>query len=193
MNFKMTEHYARGEEKLIAAFSELNEATHFLTKKASLNEVERKKIIYRLYDDGELLHELNTENSSSIHAKYAEGNGDFSNAALLTFQVLIKTFDSLEKKTIAQFNDTSDAYLFIVSQFDCNDTVHDNDLFFIVKSNLLIDTVNKSIIEHRNKESGGSNSNESGSSYKLSPLSTRPTPGGGPPDYWVRNEDDDNR
>jgi hypothetical protein len=41
-------------------------------------------------------------------------------------------------------------------------------------------------IEHR-----GAIRNEKGSSYKLSPLSTRLTPSGGPADFWVKNEDDD--
>jgi hypothetical protein len=191
MNYKITEHYARGEEKPIAEFNDLNEAKLFLAKKSSINDEERKKVIYRLYDDHELLHELNKESISITHAKYAEGDGDFNNAAPFIFQVMIKTMDSLERKTIAQFNDKNDAYLFVVCKFEDDNTVHDNDLFLIFKDKILIDTVNKTIIANRKKESSGSSGNEKGSTYKLSPLSTRPTPSGGPADYWVKNEDDD--
>ncbi len=52
MNFKITEHYARGEEKLIAEFNELNDARFFMTQQSSDDE-ERKKVIYGLYDDHE--------------------------------------------------------------------------------------------------------------------------------------------
>ncbi|CEG58295.1 TPA: hypothetical protein F7001_02725 [Legionella pneumophila] len=190
MNYKITEHYARGEEKFIAEFNELNDARFFMTKKSSIDDVERKKVIYRLYDDHELLHELNKENISITHAKYAEGNGDFNNAVPFIFQVMIKTMDSLERKTIAQFNDKNDANLFVVCKFEDDNTVHDNDLFLIFKDKILIDTVNKTITANRKKESSGSSGNEKGSTYKLSPLSTRPTPGGGPADYWVKNEDE---
>ncbi|CEG57832.1 hypothetical protein [Legionella fallonii] len=191
MNFKITEHYARGEEKFIAEFNELNDAKFFMSKKSSIDDVERKNVIYRLYDDHELLHELNKENISITHAKYAEGNGDFNNAAPFIFQVVIKTMDSLERKTIAQFNDKNDAYLFVVCKFEHDNTIHDNDLLLILRDKILIDTANKTIIANRKKESSGSSGNEKGSTYKLSPLSTRPTPGGGPADYWVKNEDED--
>lgn len=183
MNFKITEHYARGEEKFIAEFNELNDAKFFMSKKSSIDDLERKKVIYRLYDDHELLHELNKENISITHAKYAEGNGDFNNAAPFIFQVMIKTMDSLERKTIAQFNNKNDAYLFVIYKFEHDNTIHDNDLLLILKDKILIDTANKTIIANRKKESSGSSGNEKGSTYKLSPLSTRPTPGGGPADY----------
>ena len=191
MNYKITEHYARGEEKLIAEFNELKEARFFITKKSSIDEPERKKVIYRLYDDQELLCELNRESISVTHAKYAEGNGDFNNATPFIFQVMIKTMDSLERKAIAQFNDKNDAILFVVSLCEADDVLHGNDLFLIFKDQVLIDTLNTAVIANRKKESGGSSGNEIGSTYKLSPLSTRPTPGGGPADYWVKNEDDD--
>ena len=191
MDYIITEHYARGEEKPIAAFNELDEAKLFMTQKKSINEKGKKQVIYRLYDDDELLHELNQEGISTSHAKYAEGNSDFSSTPPFHFQVMIKTTNSLERKTIAEFDDKNDAYLFIVSKFEQDNTTHENDLFFIFKDKISIDTVNKTIIANRKIESGGSSGNKQGSTYKLSPLSTRPTPGGGPPDYWVKNEDDD--
>ncbi len=191
MDYIITEHYARGEEKPIAAFNELNEAKLFMTKKSAIDEKEKKQVIYRLYEDDELLQELNKENISTTHAKYAEGNGDFNNTPPFIFQVMIKTTDSLERKKIAQFDDKNDAYLFIVSKYEAVNTIHENDLFFIFKDKVSIDTINKTIFANRKTESGGSSSNEQGSTYKLSPLSMRPTPGGGPPDYWVKKEDDD--
>ncbi|WP_115222792.1 hypothetical protein [Legionella donaldsonii] len=191
MRYKITEHYARGEEKLIAAFNKFNEARLFMAQKASIDEEAKKKIIYRLYDDNELLHELNKTNISITHAHYAEGNGDLNNAAPFIFQVMAKTAESLEKEMIAQFNDKKDAKLFVVCKIETDQTIHDSDLFFIVKGNLLIDTANKIIIANRNKEASRASGNEKNPT--LNPLPTRPTPRGGPPDYWVDKRDDDEK
>lgn len=188
MKYTITEQYARSEEKPIAEFNELHEARLFITKKSVINDDERKKVIYRLYDDAELFYELNQDNISITHANYAEGNNDFSNTAPFIFQVMISTLNSIERKTIAQFNNKTDAYLFIVSKFEQDNTVIDTDLFLLVKDDMLIDTVNKTIIATRKK---GSSAGERDATYSLSPLSTRPTPCGGPPDYWVKNEDDE--
>ena len=191
MNYQMTKHYAKGEEKLIAEFNELNEARLFLTKKSTLDDEARKKVIYRLYKNYEILHESNKMNISVAYAKYAEGNGDFNNAAPFIFQVIIKSMDSLERNIIAQFYDKNDADLLVACIFEANYTVHDNDVFLIFKGKILMNTLNKTIIANQKKESGGVSGSEKESTCKLSPLSTRPTPSGGPPDYWVNHENDD--
>lgn len=184
MNFKITEQYSRGEEKLIADFAQLHDAKIFLTKKSFIDDEERKKIIYRIYDDSDLLHELNNANISTGYSKYAEGNGDLSNTAPFIFQVRSGTAERIE---LAQFYVKTDASLFIAGKFEADN--NDNTVFLIYKGQIQIDTVNKAIIEKR--KSGGIEGNETGSRATLSPLPTRPTPPGGPADYWVEKKDDD--
>ena len=193
MNYKVTEHYARGEEKLIAEFNVLYQARIFMTKKVSIDDEEEKQIIYRVYGDNELLHVLNQANISTAYAKYAEGNGDFNNAARFIFNVKINTADSLESEIIAQFYNKNDANLFVVCLFDDKNIVHDNDLFLIYEGKYLIDTANKITIDARKKASSTSGGNNQDSAYTLSPLSMRPTPRGGPADYWVEKKDDDEK
>lgn len=190
MNYKITEQYSRGEEKVIAAFAELHDARFFIITKSSIDDEERKKIIYRIYDDCDLLHEVNTASISTGYSKYAEGNGDLNNTAPFIFQVRIGTADSLERTEIAQFHIKTDANLFITSKFETDNIVPDNAVFLIYTGQVLIDTLNKTIIEKR--KSGGVDGNEKGSRVTLSPLSTRPAPGGGPADYWVEKNDEDN-
>jgi len=191
MNYKITKQYARSEETLIAELEEFNEAILFMSKKSSIDEEERKKIIYRLYDDQTLLHELNKENISITRAVYADGISELINTAPFSFQVMFKTMNSLERKVIAQFNEKNDANLFVICKFEIDPTIHDDDLLFVFKNNVLMDTVNKTTIANRKKEASGSRGSEKESTYKLSPLSTRPSPGGGPPDYWVKVDDED--
>ena len=190
MNYKITEQYSRSEEKLIAEFAELHNARLFIAKKSSVDDEERKKIIYRIYDSDDLLHEFNNVNISTGYSKYAEGNGNLNNTAPFIFQVRAGNTDSLERTEIAQFHVNTDAILFIATKFEADNTVYHNTVFLIYKGQILIDTINKAIIEKR--KSGGVDGSEKGSRASLSPLSTRPTPGGGPLDYWVeKNEDDD--
>ena len=190
MQYKMTEQYARSEEKLIAEFNELNDATNFMKKKSSNDEDEGKKVIYRLYDDSALLHQLNPDNIITANAGYADGNRDFDMMPPFSCKVMFQLVDTTERKSVANFNDKNDARLFVISKCGADHTISDNDLFFIYQGNSLIDTLNKIIIGHRNKKSEGSSGKEKGATFRPSPLSTRPIPPGGPTDCWVENEED---
>jgi len=188
MNYKMTEHYARNEEKLIAEFSELHDTKIFVVKKLADAEIENHKLIYRIYDDEQLVQEINKDNISVSSAHYAEGNRDIEDSVGFHFNVMLKTRDSAEKKSIANFSNKKDASLFIVSKCEVDATVEDNDLFFIYKDHELIDTLSKIICEHRNKESTDSQGNKQSEQFRPTPLPTRPTPQGGPSDCWVEED-----
>jgi hypothetical protein len=189
MEYSVTEQYARSEEKFIAKFSDLNAATIFIAQKSSNDNIESRKLIYRLYNESELLQEINKENISVAYAQYAEGSHTFNGR--LPFLVMIKANNALERKPIANFIDIKDAELFIVGKCDADYTIGDNDLFFIFREQNLMDTLNKVILANRKKKSEGTRGNESGSTFQPTPLSRRPTPSGGPSDCWVEKEKDD--
>ena len=193
MSYKITEQYARGEENPIAEFSEINDAKLFITKKSAVDDEQDKQIIYRLYDDSELLQEVNKKRISIAYAKYAEGDCDIQNSVRFSFNVKVQPPHSLERKNIAALNDKNDAELFIIGKCESDETIDDTSLFLVLKENLLMDTLSKHILANRKKETGGSSGNETGSTFRPTPLSSRPTPPGGPSDYWVDNEDDEKK
>ena len=188
MQYKITEQYARSEEKPIAEFGELNDARFFIEKKSSIDTDEGKKLFYRLYDDSELMQEFNKENISVAYAQYAEGNSSFNTR--MVFLVMININDS-ERKPIANFGDQNDANIFIESKCEGDNTVQDNDLFFIFNNRIVLDTLTRNIIAIRHKKSEGSGNNEKGSTFQPTALSRRPTPPGGPSDCWVEKDDDE--
>jgi hypothetical protein len=192
MTYNMTEQYARGEEKPIASFNELNDATNFMAKKSSIDEGERKKAIYRLYDDTDLLQQLNRDGIITSNAAYADGNRDFDTMPPFACKVMFQLVDTTERKSIASFNDKNNAKLFVINKCGVDHPTSDNDLFFIYQNNNLIDTLNKIIIGHQKKKTEGSSSSgkEKGATFRPSPLPTRPVPPGGPTDCWDENEDD---
>ncbi|PWY54305.1 hypothetical protein DGG96_17810 [Legionella qingyii] len=191
MRYKVTEQFARGEEKIIAEFSDLNDTHLFIAKKSAYTELEKQNIIFRLYDDSDLLHEFNREHISVAYAKYAEGNGDL-NFVQFSFHVMIKTENTLEKTGIANFNDKNDANLFMVGKCETDKTLLDSDLLFLFKEQNLIDTLNRTITIHRKKETTRVTRNEKGAKFHPTPMPRRPTPPGGPSDCWIEEDDENN-
>ncbi|CAM2925563.1 Uncharacterised protein [Legionella steigerwaltii] len=189
MQYKITEQFARGEEKVIAEFNEFSDTKLFITKKIANSDQEKQKIIYRLYDDSDLLHELNKENISVAYAKYAEGNGDL-NLIQLPFLLMSKQENLQAKREIARFAEQNDANLFMMTKCETDTTTQDNDLFFLFKNQSLIDTLNRVINSHRQKEAVRFTGNEKGATFHPTPLPNRPTPPGGPSDCWIENDED---
>ena len=190
MKYKITEHFARGEEKPIASFNSLDDIKIFMSKKSSDDEVKGYKKIYRIYEDSELIKEFNINNIATAYAKYAEGNNDINSIIGFIFVVMVQKKDALERNSIAHFNDKNDATLFIDSKHEADKTINDDDLFFIFKGQHLIDTTNRIINTHRKKESSESKGNQKGARFRPTPIPSRPTPPGGPGDYWVEEDDD---
>ena len=105
------------------------------------------------------------------------------------YTVMMKSMNDLHRRPIASFDDKNDAYLFVESKCENDNTINDNDLFFIFNDQQLIDTANRVIISHRKKKADGSNGTEKGAEFQPTPLQTRPTPPGGPRDCWVEKDD----
>ncbi|CEG57749.1 hypothetical protein [Legionella fallonii] len=192
MQYRVTEHYARGEEKLIAEFSELPDTKIFTAEKLALAAIDRKKLIYRIYDDAELLHEFNEQQISIAYANYADGHADISQVVSFPFSVMLKTKEATEKRNIANFNDKEDVYLFVFSKCKSDNIVQDSDLFFITKDGqYLLDTLNKVICASRQKQSSSDSTDDKGERFSPTALPSRPKPPGEPGDYWIEDNSDD--
>ncbi|KTC90535.1 Uncharacterised protein [Fluoribacter dumoffii] len=189
MQYKVTAQFARGEERIIAELAEVNDARLFIAKKSEKSALEKQNIIYRLYEDSDLLEEFNKEHLSVAYAKYAEGNGDL-NLVQLPFQLMFKPVNFPEKKEIARFDDKNDANLFVISKCESDDALHDQDLFFLFKNRSLMETLNRVISSQRKKEVIDDARSGKGAKFHPTPLPNRPTPSGGPPDCWIEEDND---
>lgn len=188
MHYKVTTQYARCAEKMIAEFCSSEDATLFLTKKISADQLLTKKKIYRLYRDSELLKEHNSERISVSCTLYTEDN-DFIKPLLFLFQVTRQDIDSIEKQTIANFTDANDANLFIIVKCETDNTVNDA-LFCVFKDHVLINSLNKNMIANQKIASDDSKDKQSMATFYPTPTPTRPIPPGGPRNCWIEPEDD---
>ncbi|MDP3704349.1 MAG: hypothetical protein Q8R24_00380 [Legionellaceae bacterium] len=192
MKYKLTEQYARGEEMLFAEFQELLDVNIFMAKKSHQDDEQGHELIYRLYDDSELLREFNKKNISVGYAQFAESNGDLTNQARSFFNVLIKPVYSSERTPIANFYDEHDASLFITNKCNIDETIHDNDLFLVFKNNVLYTTSSRILLSNQKKEYAGSTEGRKGAVFRPTPMPMRPIPPGFPSDHWdEENEEND--
>ncbi|MGQ3892651.1 hypothetical protein [Legionella sp. CNM-4043-24] len=187
MNFRVSQQYAHGEEKLLAGFSDAGEARIFMTQKSNIAEEEHKRVIYRMYDDDELVQEVNKENICVTHASYAENGIDYDDSGLV-YHLMMKSMDSTDKQEFARFADKDDARQHVIWTLESGGESIKSAVFLLFKDNMLIDTLNLNTIRHQQQRAQISDG--SASTRHLSPLPTRPTPGGGPPDYWVDDKED---
>jgi hypothetical protein len=183
MKYKVTQSYLKTKEKLIAAFCQYNDAIIFITKKASQDEVDKKKSLYRIYDDFNLVQQFAQQVPIITDSEDAES---YSNAQF-SFRVERQPIRSVERTTIACFNDVDEANLFVSCK--CSIDEENSDTYLIYKGKLLIATLNRNTLEHQIIRDKAREEGRKGAT--LSPLSKRPTPPGGPEDYWVENENDD--
>jgi hypothetical protein len=184
VKYKVTKQYLKAKETLLATFHDVHDAHLFVEKKISIDEEERRKVVYRLYDDFDLLQVFNKEIPFTLEADDAE-NYD---GVQFKFQVTYQPANTSEQSTLACFNTKDDANLFAFSK--CSSSPVD-DLYFIYKEGILIDTINKQIVATRSSLKEGSTGNTKGATFRPSPLSTRPTPPGGPGDCWVEDDSND--
>jgi hypothetical protein len=189
MIYIVTEQFARGEEKAIAEFCELNDAKIFINKKIDTAENQHTKLIYRYYDESGLLQEFNKENISISHAQYAEEDADFINQAPFLFKVTFQTKNSPERKSIANFNENRDANLFIIGKFEFDSTVKDSDYFCIFEDRILM----KTLFANQKSESKVSKGSQSMATFHPTPTPTRPIPPGNPKDCWIEKEDEEDK
>lgn len=190
MNYIITYQYARGEETCMAGFGASHDAATFLNKKMTIDQLQHKKKIYRLYSETDLLREFNPEKISVTHAKYADGDGCPTDGAMFLFQVSLQTQGSLERKYIACFNDSDDATLFITEKCETDSNVTESDLFCLFKGRILIKSLNKVMIANQKIKSDGSKAQQSTATFHPTPMPTRPTPPGGPSDCWIEKDED---
>ena len=191
MNYKITEQFSRGEEKLIAEFDSLDDTRTFIRKKLSHNKEQRIELIYRQYDEDVLTQVFNPGNLSIAYAQYAEGNLDIRDSTSFVFNVMHQTKNSLEKTNIANFNHEHDATLFIIGKYEIKNPSDDHDLFFILKDKYILDTLNRVTLSIRNKPLNKSTQSNEGAIFYPHPMQTKLKPPGFPPEHWANEADDE--
>ncbi|HFL2714580.1 TPA: hypothetical protein ACGWTM_001737 [Legionella pneumophila] len=182
MNYKVTRTYPRSKELLLAGFLDIDDAQEFIHKKISIDESSGKKVLYRIYDDINLIFELHNEMQSGTDAEDPE-SFDHSNLAY-SLKVLLEP--DLDKSAIAYFNDQDDAKLFALLKCSL-DSRH---TYIIYKGNVMIERITTNTIASQKLKEDSQAVGKS-SSFKPTPLKTRPTPPGGPSDCWEDNEKDE--
>lgn len=191
MQYIITEQYDRGEEQLLGEFLSLYDAHFYMSKKLAFDDDEGKHLIYRIYDDSDLLQEINKANLFVTYSKYADGHDEVNQLHPFRYHVMEKPVSASQRKIIANFQDKHDATLFIMSKFESDKTIDDLDLFFIFKDKVLVDTLNREKQSQRNRIAANSNHPLDQTVFHPTPMPMSPKPQGFPSDHWTDEEEND--
>lgn len=111
MKYKITQQYARDEEKLLAEFCEVSDALFFIERKLLVDQENHLTIIYRIFDNHQLFKDFNKDKiTTRINpAQYAQGDRDLPNK-LGSFKV---GKDASAVNALESFINLNDAELFV--------------------------------------------------------------------------------
>jgi hypothetical protein len=187
MRYKTTRQYARGEEVLVAAFCDLEDLALFLDQKSATTKVDHQSLVFRVYEDMDLIHELNPDQLTTAHARYADGSA-FLDIVSLPFKVLVKREPSSMHQALACFQDKDDATLFIASKCE-DEQVGGSELFLLMKGPNLMETSNKAIHAHQKLSAEKPQKQES--KFRIRPMQKGLKPQGSPGDFWIEEDEDE--
>lgn len=192
MQYKITRQYSKDEENPLAEFRYLNDAKLFVDKKSSTDEKQNIKLIYRIFDNNKLLAEFNREKINDLIKRgvYAQYDKDLPISFLNAFKVIIKPYVENKQGPLAEFNNISDAKVFIIAKLVLDASMNVNTAYGIFNHKIFIEELSQNtinIIQKQNQESQGK---PRVVSFRPSPFSTIPQPPGSPP-RWIIDEDTD--
>lgn len=185
MKYKITKQYANDTEKLLAAFNNIKDANFFLERKIIFDNEKNIKLIYRLFNDQQLLKEFNKEKINSVirTAEYAD-DGMYLPELSGPFTV---SKDNTASHAYATFIELNDAELFVEDNLTHADTT---TTYYLFKNGTIISEVNKYIKKLSESQSDTAKGTGQSASFNPTPFNTTPQPSG-MPRAWLKDEKDD--
>ena len=156
MKYKVTKQYTKDIESLLAEFCSLNDTKMFICARISSDDTKKLKLIYRLYNNKELLSEFNKEEVDVLiaRAQYAQGDVDLPETFNSLFSVTKQNIDG-EDLVIAEFCDVEDALLFVETKITSDIEEKYDETYSIYKGNKLINTINQESINAEKLQTEG--------------------------------------
>ena len=192
MQYKMTKQYARDMETPLAEFGNLSDAELFINTKSALDKSKYLKLIYRLYENDNLLREYNKEtmNAPFARAQYAQSDLDLPRNFAGPFSILNQNNVNNADAIIAKFCNIDDAKIFIEVQITTNNASEKiSGAYFIFKDAQLIEKIDRNSIDSQQSSSSQeTQEQQKKSAFRPTPLTTSLRLG---PSKWTANEEDD--
>jgi hypothetical protein len=184
INYKVTKQYAKDDEIPLASFFDLNDAIFFLERKILDDSDKYITIIYRIFDDREVIKVYNKEKINGLirYAKFASLDNDLPHS-IGPFKI---SKDQLLTDVIATFADLNNAEFFIEEKL----THSNNELtYYIFNNDSLLTQMNKNI---KTQTVQGDDKQGKGPStvFRPTPFNIAPRPAGMPP-IWLKDNNEE--
>lgn len=138
MRYQVTEQYRRGEERFIAKFSLYTDWAVFKAFRVREDEAQRRGILYRLYENSELIEIVNETQLCTASAQYAEGGRLIEISPALIYRVTLRVQGITHE--LACFDYYSDVKLFLMYRCVSDHHLDEHDVFCVFKHETLIET-----------------------------------------------------
>ncbi len=184
MRYQTTEQYRRGDEHFIAEFDEYHDWLYFKEARLKEDEVQKRAVLYRLYEHSELVEVVNPAELSIAIAQYADGGRVIEVSPPLIYCLILKTLEA--EREVARFDYYSDAKLFLMVRCVKDKVLRDHDFFCLLKYHVLMETFSMYAIGSVNDSAA---SHAVTARFHPTPTPTTFKPSGFPPDHWREDED----
>ena len=138
MRYQVTEQYRRGEERFIAEFSSYMDWEVFKAFRVREDETQRRRILYRLYENSELIEIVNETQLCTASAQYAEGGRLIEISPSLIYRLILRAQDTAQEQ--ACFDYYSDVKLFLAHRCVYDQYLGEHDVFCVFKHDTLVET-----------------------------------------------------
>lgn len=190
MTFKVTKQFVRDVETFIAEFHFLADAQEFISGKLAEASQQRLKIVYRSYQDENLLQEFNLDKTGVLLCRPQYAQGDNALPSSGQAWLVAEGNDRQPQKQLAFFQDKSDAYFF--TELKLLSDEKSTATYYLIYAGRIIGTLDqKTLLEQKAKaQSAGK---ESKLAFYPTPLRTSPRlgPGGYYRTIDEKKEEDD--
>jgi hypothetical protein len=187
MRYQVTEQYERGEERFIAEFSRIENWVSFKSIKTNEAQSQHQLIIYRLYDDTDLIEVVNPFEVSTSRAQYADSGRLIGMSAPLVYDLILRSQE--RDHCLACFDEYADVKLFLEQRCEDDRTLMPQDVFCIFKHRVLIETYSVHSVRAWTK----TEAHPLTAHFNPTPTPTTFKPPGFPEDHWCDDEESDEK
>ena len=177
MKYKITKQYAHDNEKLTAEFRHVEDANFFIERKSMSDAEQKIKLIYRLFNDQQLIKEFNKEKINSIirPGEYAEGDTYLPD----NFGRYKISKTNFANEAHAAFVELNDAELFVEDKLTLTSDIV---TYFIFNNDTIISEMNQRVKKQiEPKDTQGGQGKGQNASFRPTPFNLAPRPLGVPP------------
>lgn len=177
MAFKVTKQFVRDVETYIADFFHLADARNFIAQKMLQDSINKFQIIYRSYQDENLLQEFNPDKDGVLLCRPQYAQGDVSFPSLGQTWLVAQGNVQNPEQQLAFFSEKNDAFFFMEMKALADEK--STATYYLIYNGRIVGTLDHQTLQTRKAKSEAAQAQENKVIFYPTPLRTSPRLGPG--------------